>query len=173
MKLFNILFLVLILTFPSYSQVNMTIDQALEKYFPGLDIKKEKVYLTKKLVKDLTEKAESRFQSRVFTYYEAASGSNRKFTAFVITHKLRTRTQTLFIVFDNGGRMKSSEVIAFYEPEEYIMSGSWFKQFYNKTLPAQMPKYNEIIRVANSTISYNETTKAIKRVANLYSLIYN
>ena len=48
------------------------------------------------------------------------------------------------------------------------MTQPWLKQFNNKKVN-NMPTQNEVIRVSNSTISYNETTKAIRRIANINS----
>ena len=36
-----------------------------------------------------------------------------------------------------------------------------------------MPNTSNVMKVSNSTISYNETTKAIRRIANVNSFIYD
>ena len=138
----------------------------------GVPVESKKLYLSQKNVDKLSERSESKFTNRIFSYYEASKNGKRVYTAYLITHRLRTRTQTLFIVFKANGEMKSAEVIAFYEPEEYIMTQPWLKQFNNKKVN-NMPTQNEVIRVSNSTISYNETTKAIRRIANVNSFIYD
>ena len=165
------LFFILI-SFPAIGNVKLSVEDALNKYFPGYEIKNKKLFLSKDNIEKLSAKAESKFSNRIFSYYEASKNGQRVYTAYLITHKLRTRTQTMFIVFKTNGEMKSAEVIAFYEPEEYIMTQPWLKQFINKK-SQQMPNTSNVMKVSNSTISYNETTKAIRRIANVNSFIYD
>ena len=88
------------------------------------------------------------------------------------THLLRSRTQTLFIVFDKSGKIVSTQVLAFYEPEEYIMSPKWFSQFKTKSINDRMQPGVDVVKVSGSTISYNETASAIRRMATLHNYIY-
>ena len=86
---------------------------------------------------------------------------------------LRSRTQTIFVVFDNKGKISSTEILAFYEPGEYIMSKKWLNQFLGKNLKNKLIPRKDIVHVSGATISYNETTKAIRRTLSLYNYIYN
>ncbi len=171
-RIMKYILLFLLISNASLANVKMSVDEALNKYLGQYNIESKKLYLSQKNVDKLSERSESKFTNRIFSYYEASKNGKRVYTAYLITHRLRTRTQTLFIVFKANGEMKSAEVIAFYEPEEYIMTQPWLKQFNNKKVN-NMPTQNEVIRVSNSTISYNETTKAIRRIANVNSFIYD
>ena len=90
----------------------MSVDEALNKYLGQYNIESKKLYLSQKTLIS-SEKSESKFTNRIFSYYEASKNGKRVYTAYLITHRLRTRTQTLFIVFKANGEMKSAEVIAF------------------------------------------------------------
>jgi len=170
----NIFFIFfLCFSFSSTAKVVMTLDKALETSFPNMKVEKKRVYLSKDNVLDLQKQAKSRFNSQVFSYYEASNGSGREATAFIITHKLRSRTQTLFLIFDNKGILKSTEVLAFYEPDEYIMNKKWFSLFEGNSISKNISMKSSNMRVAGSTISYNETSKAIRRISTLYSFIYD
>ena len=170
-NIFFILFL--FFGFSASAKVVMTLDKALETSFPNMKVEKKRVYLSKDSILLLEKQARSRFNSQVFSYYEVSNGSGREATAFILTHKLRTRTQTLFIIFDNKGILKSTEVLAFYEPDEYIMDKKWFSLFEGNSIANNLSMKSNKMQVAGSTISYNETSKAIRRISTLYSFIYD
>ncbi|MEE2975421.1 MAG: FMN-binding protein [Thermodesulfobacteriota bacterium] len=169
---FITLLLILFLTVESHSTVWMTIPEALDTYFPNYKVKKGKIYLNKKTMARLEKTTRSEFKDKIYTYYEAYKGNKRVNTAFVDTHILRTRTETIFVVFNNKGKVQSVEVLAFYEPEEYIMTKKWLKQFDGKNLRQKLIPREDIIEVSGATISSHETTKAIRRTMGLYNLLY-
>ena len=156
----------------SNATVRMTIPEALNLYFPNEEIKKGKIFLNTKRLASLEKASNSKFDDKIYTYYEAYNGRKRVNTVFVDTHILRTRTETIFVVFDNKGKIQSVEVIAFYEPEEYIMTKKWLAQFRGKNLRQELKPKKDIIMVSVATISSYETSKAIRRTVSLYNLLY-
>jgi len=171
-KYFLILFFFLI-SVDTNSKVLMKIPEALDLYFPNHEIRKKTLFLTDGAISLLEDKAKSKFTDKIYTYYEIYKGSRRLNTAIMDTHMLRSRTQTIFVVFDNKGKISSTEILAFYEPGEYIMSKKWLNQFLGKNLKNKLIPRKDIVHVSGATISYNETTKAIRRTLSLYNYIYN
>ena len=53
------------------------------------------------------------------------------------------------------------------------MSPKWFSQFKLKTINDRMDPGDDLVKVSGSTISYNETASAIRRMSALYNYIYN
>ena len=53
------------------------------------------------------------------------------------------------------------------------MSPKWFDQFKNKTIKDKMQPGIDLAKVSGSTISYNETAAAIRRMTTLYNYFYN
>ena len=49
----------------------------------------------------------------------------------------------------------------------------WFDQFKNKTIKDKMQPGIDLAKVSGSTISYNETAAAIRRMTTLYNYFYN
>ena len=170
---FLTLFFLFLLTSQSIGEVLMDVPSALKFHFGKYDVTKEKVYLTPTFLKKLEEAAKSKFESKIYTVYEAKSGGKLMMSGILETHILRSRTQTLFLVFDRKGKIVSTQVLAFYEPEEYIMSPKWFDQFKNKTIMDKMQPGIDLAKVSGSTISYNETAAAIRRMTTLYNYFYN
>ena len=151
----------------------MDVPTALKQNFGDYEIRKEKVFLTGSVIKELERVSKAKFESKIYSVYEARSNGIRIMSGILETHLLRSRTQTLFIVFDNKGRVVSTQVLAFYEPEEYVMSPKWFAQFKSKTINDKLQPGDDLIKVSGATISYNETASAIRRMATLYNYIYN
>lgn len=151
----------------------MDVPTALKQNFGDYEIRKEKVFLTGSVIKELERVSKAKFESKIYSVYEARSNGIRIMSGILETHLLRSRTQTLFIVFDNKGRVVSTQVLAFYEPEEYVMSPKWLAQFKSKTINDKMQPGDDLIKVSGATISYNETASAIRRMTTLYNYIYN
>ena len=151
----------------------MDVPSALKFHFSKYDVSKEKIFLTASKVKELEQVARSKFISKIYSVYEAKSNGRRMMSGILETHLLRSRTQTLFVIFDNKGRVVTTQVLAFYEPEEYIMSPKWFAQFKSKTINDKMEPGDDLAKVSGSTISYNETASAVRRMTTLYNYIYN
>jgi hypothetical protein len=172
MKSLTLIFF-LLLSGQSIAGVLMDVPSALEFHFAKYDVSKEKVYLTPTLLKKLEEVAKSKFESKIYSVYEAKSAGKLMMSGILETHLLRSRTQTLFLIFDRKGKIVSTQVLAFYEPKEYIMSPKWFDQFKNKTIKDKMQPGVDLVKVSGSTISYNETAAAIRRMTTLYNYIYN
>tara|TARA_B100001996_G_C18607753_1_gene572494 strand:+ start:311 stop:829 length:519 start_codon:yes stop_codon:yes gene_type:complete len=168
-----ILFFFTLFSYSSIGGVLMDVPTALKFHFGKYDVAKEKVFLTTTSVKELEKVARSKFVSKIYSVYEAKSNGRRMFSGILETHILRSRTQTLFVIFDNKGRVVSTHVLAFYEPEEYIMSPKWFAQFKSKTINDRMEPGDDLAKVSGSTISYNETASALRRMTTLYNYIYN
>ena len=151
----------------------MDVPSALKFHFSKYDVSKEQIFLTTSKIKELEQVARSKFISKIYSVYEAKSNGRRMMSGILETHLLRSRTQTLFVIFDNKGRVVTTQVLAFYEPEEYIMSPKWFAQFKSKTINDKMEPGDDLAKVSGSTISYNETASAVRRMTTLYNYIYN
>jgi|TARA_B110000263_G_scaffold81153_1_gene70977 hypothetical protein len=168
-----IFFLLTLISISSVAGVLMDVPTALKQNFGDYEIRKEKVFLTGSVIKELERVSKAKFESKIYSVYEARSNGIRIMSGILETHLLRSRTQTLFIVFDNKGRVVSTQVLAFYEPEEYVMSPKWLAQFKSKTINDKMQPGDDLIKVSGATISYNETASAIRRMTTLYNYIYN
>lgn len=171
-RFFSVLFFLLSFT-SAYSKVLMKIPEVLDLYYPNHEIKKKILFLTADTINSLEQVSRSKFKNKIYTYYEVYKNNKRVNTCIIDTHILRSRTQTIFIVFDNKGKISSAEILAFYEPDEYIMSKKWLNQFGGKNLKNKLTPLKDIIKVSGATISSYETTKAMRRALSLYNYIYN
>ena len=161
------------LSLNSFGGVVLDIPSALDLHFPNHEVKKKTIFLTDKSKDALELASKSKFKKKIYTIYEAKlKGKPNKF-AIMETHILRSRTQTIFVVFNNKGMILSTEVLAFYEPDEYVMSKKWFNQFKGKGKKEKLLPGYDIIKVSGATISYNETSAAIRRMIALYNYVYN
>ena len=60
--------------------------------------------------------------------------------AIIDTHTLRTKTETVMFVLNPDGSLRQTEVLAFFEPQDYQAGGNWMELFYDKNLDNSLLK---------------------------------
>jgi hypothetical protein len=84
--------------------------------------------------------------------------------AYVDTHVVRTKRESLLICLDETGRVKRIEVTAFLEPPEYMATPAWYGQFNAKPLDDSLNLNRAIRHVAGATLTSTAATRAVRRV---------
>ncbi len=137
------------------SVVLATKDDALGKAFPpAASIERRTVFLTDGEAKKAGEIAGAKMEYRVFTYYRAAAGDGRTQGYAVIENLLvRTKKAVMMTVIKPGRVVDKVEVLAFYEPREYMPSGRWLGLFSGKTLSSGLRVNRDIAAVSGATMS--------------------
>ena len=115
-----------------YTQIIKTPEEFLKEEFPGASIQRRSVYIAKEDLADLEKIAGEKFQGRLFAFHAAAIKGTISGYAVFDTHRVRTKEETLCIVFTPEGNIRKVQLISFYEPEDYIPSVRWLKQFLNR-----------------------------------------
>ena len=137
---FNILCLTLISTvfFAGVAEAQTTREEALDHAFPGAEIRAERVFLTEAQRMAAEELSGVDVPSLLIARYVATEGSNRVGTAYVDTHVVRTKNESLLISLDPGGGLKRIEVTAFLEPPEYMAPEAWLAQYEGQALSEEL-----------------------------------
>ncbi|WP_457640102.1 FMN-binding protein [Persephonella sp.] len=164
-------FLVVILLYGlSYGGLIIKPEEALKNSFPQYSFEK-KNFLLPKGIKEKVEKAsKSKLRSSIFTVYLLKKDSRTEGYALLHSHKVRTRNETVLITMDKNCRIKDIEVIAFYEPPEYIPPDRWFKIFTDKS-PENPPVLKKNIpNVTGATLSSIAVTKASRQAVHICEL---
>jgi hypothetical protein len=84
--------------------------------------------------------------------------------AYVDTHTVRTKRQSLLICLDERGDVRRIEVTAFLEPPEYMAPPAWYAQFGGKPLNDDLNMNRAIRPIAGATLTAAATTRAVRRV---------
>jgi len=155
------------------AKVFLTMEKALELVFSEADeIEKRHVFLTKNQAEKISKTAKAEIDSRLYTFYIAKSGGEKTGYAVIDTHTLRTMTETVMFVINPDGTLRHAEILAFFEPTDYMPSGKWIKLFQEKTRINRMRPGKGIPNITAATISARSFSTATRRVLAVYRVIF-
>jgi hypothetical protein len=84
--------------------------------------------------------------------------------AYVDTHTVRTKKESLLIALDASGRVKRVDVVAFLEPQEYQAPPAFLGQFGGRGLEDDVRVHRAIRPIAGATLTAGAVTDAVRRV---------
>ncbi|MBI2222822.1 MAG: FMN-binding protein [Acidobacteria bacterium] len=142
----------------------ITRDEALAAAFPGAVIKAEQVFLTAEQQRQAASLAGVGVPSALVARYVATKDGQAVGRAYVDTHVVRTKKESLLISLDAGGRVKRIDVTAFLEPPEYRAPHAWAKQHQGRPLDDDLRLHRAIRPIAGATLTARAVTEAVRRV---------
>ena len=84
--------------------------------------------------------------------------------AYVDTHVVRTKKETVLVSLDASGAVKRVDVIAMLEPPEYRAPQPFLRQFTGRRLQDDLRLQRAIRPIAGATLTANAVTDAVRRV---------
>lgn len=175
MKIFVITLLVLFIQGADTcrAKVFLTKTQALGLLFPEAgEIEKRHVFLTERELRDVRRIAKTGADSRFYTFYVARSEGKETGYAVIDTHSLRTLTETVMFVINPDGRLRRAEILAFFEPGDYMPSKKWINLFLGKYSADGMKAGADIPNVTGATISADSFSRATRRVLAVHRVVF-
>lgn len=155
------------------AKVFLTKGKALELVFPEAEeIEKRHVFLTKRQAESVRKIARAEVDSRLYTFYIAKSDGEETGYAVIDTHTLRTLTETVMFVIDPDGTLRHAEILAFFEPTDYMPSGKWINLFPGKTKMGKMKVGKGIPNITGATISAVSFSQATRRILAVYRVMF-
>ena len=147
---------------PAFAQ--MTREEALAAVYPGASVRAEQVFLTPSQQKAVLTAADADVSTALVARYIATRDGRAVGRAYVDTHVVRTKTESLLISLDETGQVIRIDVTAFFEPTEYRASESWLRQYRNKGLDDSLAVNRAIRPIAGATLTARATNDAVRRV---------
>ena len=148
-------------------------EKALAAAYPGAEIRSERVFLTDEQVRRAREIAGADVSSRLVARYLAVREGQLVGRAYVDTHTVRTKNESLLIMLDENGRVKRIEVTAFLEPPEYQAPRAWYDQYNGKTLTDDLRLHRAIRPIAGASLTAKATADAARRVLAIDQVVQN
>ena len=142
----------------------ITRDEALAAVFPGAEVEAERVFLTAGQIERAAELAGAEVPSPLVARYVARRGDDVVGRAYVDTHVVRTKRESLLISLEPDGRVRRVDVTAFLEPREYQAPETWGRQYYGRPLEDDMALQRAIRPIAGATLTAIATNAAVRRV---------
>jgi predicted DNA-binding protein (MmcQ/YjbR family) len=153
----------------AFSKVFMTRGEALKNVFPDADnILKRNIFLSKDQVEKIESLSKTKLYSRLFVFYEGKKGNETLGYAVIDTHQLRSKTETIIVAINPDGTLKLTEILAFFEPSEYMPSKSWLGLYQDKPLDDSLWLGRGVPNITGATITSNALMKSIRSILAVY-----
>lgn len=169
---FLLLPLALLLPPPTWGGALMTKAEALKLAFPDADrVETLNLFLTAAQLAQVEQRAGVRPDSALYTFYVGKKGHVIIGYAAIEATSVRTLPATLMVVFAPDGTLRSTEVLAFFEPMEYLPNSRWLKQFTGRQLSEELRVGGQIHGISGATLSAQAITRQVRKSAALCALL--
>jgi hypothetical protein len=146
-------------------------EEALAHVYPGADIRAERVFLTRPQVTEVAKRAGTEPASALVARYLAARDGQAVGRAYIDTHTVRTKRESLLIALDARGQVIRVDVTAFLEPSEYRAPGPWLNQYRGRALDDDLAINRAIRPIAGATLTARAANSAVRRVLAIDELL--
>ena len=149
----------------------LTREEALAAAYPGAQIRSEQIFLTPAQQQQAAARAGGEVASALIARYVATTGGAVVGRAYVDTHTVRTKRESLLISLDTNGQVKRIDVTAFLEPPEYRAPEAWLRQYRDRVLQDDLTVNRAIRPIAGATLTARATNAAVRRVLAIDELL--
>lgn len=149
---------------PAAQGGRITREEALAAAYPGAAVAGERVFLSEAQRSAISELAGVEVASRLIARYVATKDGEVVGRAYVDTHVVRTKRESLLISLHADGTVKRIDVTAFLEPVEYLPSARWLAQYDDRRLNDDLALRRAIRAVAGATLTGLASNAAVRRV---------
>jgi len=139
-------------------------EEALAAVYGGADIRAEQLFLTPAQLKQVATRAGTDPASAIVARYLAARNGEIVGRAYIDTHTVRTKRESLLISLDAQGRVMRIDVTAFLEPPEFRAPGPWLGQYRGRALDDDLGINRAIRPIAGATLTARAANSAVRRV---------
>jgi Na+-translocating ferredoxin:NAD+ oxidoreductase RnfG subunit len=146
-------------------------DQALGLAFPGAQIQTNMLFLTQDEMKNAARISGTEVSSALVAQYQALSSGKLIGRAYLDTHIVRTKRESLLVILNPDASVRRIEVVAFDEPPEYLPSAKWYDQFTGKKLDSSVSLKGAIHPVTGASLTARAVVDAVRRVLAIDQVI--
>ena len=157
----------------SPAQAQISREKALAAVYAGAEIRSERIFLTDEQLRRAREISGVEVTSRLAARYSAVRDGRLVGRAYVDTHTVRTKNESLLIMLDENGRVKRIEVTAFLEPPEYQAPRAWYDQYNGKALTEDLRLHRAVRPIAGASLTARATADAARRVLAIDQVLQN
>ncbi len=161
----------LIIVSSSYGQVFKTQSDVLKSLFPeNSTVERKVVFLTDDQTKTIEKLAKAKLESKLVTYYIWTRRDSVLGYAFFETNVVRTKPETFVVGLNPDGSVKSIEILAFYEPLDYLPTSRWLKLFNKKILNDGLWPKRDIHNITGATLTAQAITQGVRKILAIYQV---
>jgi hypothetical protein len=164
-------FFLLLTVLPAFSNVLITVDEALKLAFPASTVKRQTIYLSKEQIAQARKLAGVDIPSALVYPYVAMKDGEIMGIAYFDAHVVRTLPETIMMTVNLEDRIQRIEVLDFNEPRDYVPKAAWYQQFVGQRLDDDLALKRNIRSIAGATLTARHTTDAVRRMMALHHVI--
>ena len=138
-------------------------EEALAGVYPGAQIRSEQVFLTAAQLKQAATSSGTDVPSPLVARYVASRQGTVVGRAYVDTHVVRTKKESLLVSLDAEGRLLRIDVTAFLEPPEYRAPEPWLRQYRGRALEDDLAINRAVRPIAGATLTARAANAAVRR----------
>ena len=142
----------------------VTREEALAAAYPRADIVSERIFLTQEQVDEISALSGEDLGSKLHARYVATRNDTVVGRAYVQTHMVRTKRQSLLIALEPDGSVRRIDVTAFLEPRKYMASEAWRAQYGGRPFGEALSLRRDIRPIAGATLTARAINAAVRRV---------
>ena len=139
-------------------------EEALRSAYPGAKIRAEQVFLTAAQQREAEALSGVAVPTQLVVRYLADQAGELVGRAYVDSHTVRTKKETLLVSLDRRGVITRIDVTAFLEPPEYQASEAWLRQYGGRPLSEDLRVQRAIRPLAGATLTARSANDAVRRV---------
>lgn len=155
------------------AKVFETQEAALRRVFPPpAQVVRTTAFLTDEQKARAAKLAEAPVESAVVTRYGGFSPSGEHLgTAYFDTHVVRTAPEVLMIVVGPDHAVRSVDVLAFAEPEDYLPREGWLKRLQGRKQEEGLFVGRALAHVTGATLTTRAISSAVRRILAIDSTL--
>jgi electron transport complex protein RnfG len=146
------------------SAQSLSREEALAAVYGDAQVRAERVFLTPGQLQQVAARAGVDSASALVARYLATRNGETVGRAYVDTHTVRTKRESLLISLDAQGRVIRIDVTAFLEPTEFLAPEPWLYQYRGHALEDDLDIDRAIRPIAGATLTAVATNGAVRRV---------
>lgn len=157
---------------PLPGQVFKSREAALQEVFADADtVLRETLFLEDAQVAAIQEKSKTPLNSAIIIYYLGLKEGQPLRYAFFDDPVVRTKKAVVMVVVSPAHTIERIEVLAFYEPQDYLPIPKWFDLFKGRSLDGQLLPGKGIPAVTGATLSVRAFTGLARRALAIQELV--
>ena len=148
-----------------------TPDQILQSQYPGHKVEIKNVLLSTDEYVEAKKQAQRHFKDRLFRFYVVRNAKGQfAAAAGLLTRRVRTKDETALYVVSREGKLRYVEIVAFYEPPEYMPKKKWLSEFKAKSIQSAIKIKNDIPKISGATLTAQAISDSARIVLSVWEL---
>jgi hypothetical protein len=155
-----------------WAKVFFSQKEALAQAFPEADRIETKTHiLSDEQVSSIEGMARAKIETRLVAIHTAWRGEERLGYAHIDVHTVRTKPEGFMVVLGPDGAVRYVQILAFYEPLDYLPTNRWYQLFAGKSRSDGLRLGRDIDAISGATLSARAATEGVRRALAYYEVL--